>query len=345
VCIFITLAIAFVLVIGSVEFFEDPDYEPQLRQAVTEFAHSPKPESLSEGEYQTVKASAERWTKAHGNVNTADPDFAIIEQAVQKGIIKARPPVTIWYFLTGDQWTATFGAGALYGILPLLVGTLMVAVIAALVALPIGLTTAIYLSEYANSWVRSVAKPTLELLAGIPTVVYGFFAVYTITPLLANVIPGLGTPYNQLSGGIVVGIMIIPMVASLSEDAMRSVPRSLRDASYALGATQYETSVKVVLPAALSGVVASFILAISRAIGETMAVSLACGDKTKLTLDPREGIATMTSYIVRVAKGDLVHGSTDFNSLFAVGLTLLIMTLAMNIFAQWVSGRYRMVYQ
>jgi phosphate transport system permease protein len=255
------------------------------------------------------------------------------------------------YFFTGTEWTASF-ASPKYGILPLLAGTVMVAVIAALIALPIGLLTAIYLSEYARPGVRAIAKPTLELLAGIPTVVYGFFAITAVTPFLAGdifpyieFIPALGNPNNQLSGGIVVGIMIIPMVASLSEDALRAVPRSLRDGAIALGANKFETSVKVVLPAGLSGVTASFLLAISRAIGETMAVSLACGDRAELTLDPREGIATMTSFIVRIAKGDVQHGSTDFNSLFAVGALLFFMTLGMNFFAQRVLRRYRQVYQ
>lgn len=248
------------------------------------------------------------------------------------------------YFFTGVEWSAGFH-DARYGILPLLVGTLMVAVIAAAIALPIGLATAIYLSECARPRVRAIAKPTLELLAGIPTVVYGFFAVTTVTPFLASFIDELGNPTNQLAGGIVVGIMIIPMVASLSEDALRAVPQSLRDGAYALGANKFDTSLKVVLPAALSGVTASFLLAISRAIGETMAVSLACGDTSKLTLDPREGLATMTSFIVRIAKGDVQHGSTDFNSLFAVAAVLFFMTLLMNIIGQKVLRRYRQVYQ
>lgn len=247
-------------------------------------------------------------------------------------------------FFTATEWTAGF-EGAVYGILPLLLGTMMVALIAGLIAIPIGLTIAIYLSEYAYPRVRAFAKPTLELLAGIPTVVYGFFAITAITPLLRYFIPGLGFPSNQLSGGIVVGIMIIPMVASLSEDALRAVPRSLRDGAIALGANRFETSVKVVLPAGLSGVMASFLLALSRAIGETMAVSLACGDQVMLTLDPREGFATMTSFIVRIAKGDAQHGSTLFNSLFAVAGMLFIMTLVMNLTAHRVLRRYRQVYQ
>ena len=254
------------------------------------------------------------------------------------------PTVSIKYFFTGTEWTAGF-EDAKYSILPLLTGTIMVAVIAAVLALPIGLISAIYLSEYANKPVRLLLKPTLELLAGIPTVVYGYFAVFAITPMLQMFIPGLDPVTNQLSGGIVVAIMILPMVASLSEDAMRMVPGSLREASYALGATKFETSTKVVVPAALSGILASFLLAISRAIGETMAVTLACGGQPKLRLDPREGLATMTGFIARIAQGDVQHGTTLFNSLFAVAAVLFVVTLAMNMLAQWILTKYRQVYQ
>ena len=254
------------------------------------------------------------------------------------------PTVSVSYFFTGTEWTAGF-EDAKYSILPLLTGTIMVAVIAAVLALPMGLISAIYLSEYANKPVRLLLKPTLELLAGIPTVVYGYFAVFAITPMLQMFIPGLDPVTNQLSGGIVVAIMILPMVASLSEDAMRMVPGSLREASYALGATKFETSTKVVVPAALSGILASFLLAISRAIGETMAVTLACGGQPKLTLDPREGLATMTGFIARIAQGDVQHGTTLFNSLFAVAAVLFVVTLAMNMLAQWILTKYRQVYQ
>lgn len=254
------------------------------------------------------------------------------------------PTVSVSYFFTGTEWTAGF-EDAKYSILPLLTGTIMVAVIAAVLALPMGLISAIYLSEYANKPVRLLLKPTLELLAGIPTVVYGYFAVFAITPMLHMFIPGLDPVTNQLSGGIVVAIMILPMVASLSEDAMRMVPGSLREASYALGATKFETSTKVVVPAALSGILASFLLAISRAIGETMAVTLACGGQPKLTLDPREGLATMTGFIARIAQGDVQHGTTLFNSLFAVAAVLFVVTLAMNMLAQWILTKYRQVYQ
>ena len=254
------------------------------------------------------------------------------------------PTVSIKYFFTGTEWTAGF-EDAKYSILPLLTGTIMVADIAAVLALPIGLISAIYLSEYASKPIRLLLKPTLELLAGIPTVVYGYFAVFAITPMLQMFIPGLDPVTNQLSGGIVVAIMILPMVASLSEDAMRMVPGSLREASYALGATKFETSTKVVVPAALSGILASFLLAISRAIGETMAVTLACGGQPKLTLDPREGLATMTGFIARIAQGDVQHGTTLFNSLFAVAAVLFVVTLAMNMLAQWILTKYRQVYQ
>ncbi len=247
------------------------------------------------------------------------------------------------YFFVGTEWTANIPPHK-YGILPLLVGTMMVAAIAALIAMPIGLTTAIYLSEYSRPRVRSIAKPVLELLAGIPTVVYGYFAITVVTPILMAWIPGVENN-NMLSGGFVVGIMIIPMIASLSEDALRAVPRSLRDGAIALGANKFDTSVKVVLPAALSGVVASFILAISRAIGETMAVALACGSRPVLNLDPRQGSATMTGFIAQVAQGDTPQGTTVFASLFAVAALLFFMTLGMNLVAQRVLRRFRQVYQ
>lgn len=255
-----------------------------------------------------------------------------------------------WEFFTGTVWSAGF-QNPQYGIWPLLTATLWIAVIAGTVSIPIGLATAIYLSEYATARVRAIVKPTLEILAGIPSVVYGFFAVITITPLLRGdifpymvIVPGL-EPFNLLSAGIVVGIMIIPMVASLSEDALQAVPRSLRDGAIALGATKFEVSTRVVVPAGLSGIAASFMLAISRAIGETMAVALASGERFALTFDPRQGVATMTGYIVNVAKGDAVVGSTHYYSLYAVAGLLFVMTLGMNILAQHVTRRYRQVYQ
>jgi phosphate transport system permease protein len=245
-------------------------------------------------------------------------------------------------FLTGTEWTPLFQPQH-FGVLPLLAGSVLVAVIAALIAMPLGLGSAIYLSEYAPRRLRVVLKPTLEVLAGIPTVVYGYFALTFITPLLRHFIPGLGV-FNALAAGIVVGIMVLPMIASLSEDAMHAVPRDLKQGGYALGGTKFEVATRVVTPAALSGIVASFILAISRAIGETMAVVLAAGMTPNLTFDPRQSIQTMTAYIVQVSLGDTPFGSIEYQSIFAVGLLLFMVTLAMNVFGRWFLRRYREEY-
>lgn len=250
--------------------------------------------------------------------------------------------VSIVEFLTGTRWTPLFRPQH-FGVLPLLAGSFLVAAIASLLALPLGLGSAIYLSEYAPRRARAILKPALEILAGVPTIVYGYFALTFMTPLLKLFIPGLST-FNALSAGIVVGVMILPLIASLSEDAMVAVPRSLREGSYALGATRFETATRVVTPAALSGIVASFILAVSRAIGETMAVVLAAGMMPNLTLDPREPIQTMTAYIVQVSLGDTPFGSIEYQSIFAVGLALFVVTLVMNIFGRWFLKRYRQVY-
>lgn len=246
-------------------------------------------------------------------------------------------------FFAGTKWTPLFEPPS-YGILPLLCGTLLVAVGAGLVAIPIGLATALFLSEYASERVRGVVKPVLEVLAGIPTVVYGYFALTFVTPMLRSILPSIQV-FNAASASIVVGIMVLPMVASLCDDAFRSVPRHLRDAAYALGATKLEVSGKIVLPAALSGVIASFILAISRAIGETMAVTLAAGATPKLTLNPLESIQTMTAYIVQVSLGDTPAGTIEYQSIFAVGMTLFVITLGMNLISNRVLRRFREVYQ
>ncbi|MFV0446782.1 MAG: phosphate ABC transporter permease subunit PstC, partial [Planctomycetaceae bacterium] len=258
-----------------------------------------------------------------------------------------REEVSLWQFLTGTEWHWEDGQ---YGILPLMCGTLLVAGIAALVGLPIGLASAIYLSEYATPRLRSIVKPTLEILAGIPTIVCGYFALLFITPWLIKPIfqNGLGFDvgtFNVLSGGIVVGIMIIPVVCSVSEDALRSVPRSLREAAYALGSTKFDVSTKVVVPAALSGIVASFLLAISRAIGETMAVVMAVGNLPHLGADVLHPAQTMTAYIVNVTGGDIATGTAEYESLYAVALVLFLMTLGMNIASQMITRRYREVYQ
>jgi phosphate transport system permease protein len=245
-------------------------------------------------------------------------------------------------FFTGLRWTPQF-ADASYGILPLLSGTLLVTVIAAAVAMPVGLLSAIYIAEYAPGGVRRYLKPGLELLAGVPTVVYGYFALTFVTPLLQRFIPELGV-YNALSAGIVVGIMIIPVIASLSEDSIRAVPRALSEGAYALGATKIEVVTRVMVPGAISGIIASFILALSRAIGETMIVALAAGATPRLTADPTDSIQTMTAYIVQVSLGDTPHGTLVYYSIFAVGLILFLMTLVMNLIAQWVIRRFQEKY-
>ena len=245
-------------------------------------------------------------------------------------------------FLTDTVWTPLF-ANPRYGILPLLNGTLLSTLVALCVAGPLGLVAAIYLSEFAAPRVSEIVKPTLELLSGVPTVVYGFFALLFVTPLLQKIIPGL-PGFNMLSAGIVMGIMIIPYIASLSEDAMRAVPQGLRDGSLALGATRLETAFRVVLPAAISGVAAAFVLGISRAVGETMVVAIAAGQQPNLTLDPREPAATITAYIVQVALGDLPHGSIGYQTIFAAGLACFLITLIFNIFAFWLRARFREAY-
>jgi phosphate transport system permease protein len=251
--------------------------------------------------------------------------------------------VSVVTFLTDTMWTPLF-AEPRYGILPLLSGTLVSTFVGMCVAAPLGLTTAIFLSEFASTRVREVVKPMLELLSGVPTVVFGFFALLFVTPLLqSTILPNL-PGFNILSAGIVIGIMIIPYVASLSEDALRAVPNGLRDGSLALGATRFETATRVVLPAATSGVVAALVLGISRAVGETMVVAIAAGQQPNLTLNPTEPAATITAYIVQVALGDLPHGSIGYQSIFAAGLTLFAMTLAFNIFAFWLRARFREAY-
>lgn len=250
--------------------------------------------------------------------------------------------VSLWEFLTGTRWTPILKPRA-YGVLPLVSGTLLVTLIAAAVALPIGLMTAIFLSEYAPDKIRRIIKPILEILAGIPTVVYGYFALTFVTPLLQGIFDNL-IIFNALSAGLVMGVMIIPMVSSLSEDAMMSVPRSLREAAYALGATRYEVSLRVIVPAALSGIIAAFILALSRAIGETMLVTIAAGATPRMSFDPMESIQTMTAYIVQLSLGEAPVGSLEYNTIFAVGLLLFAMTFVMNLLGFWVVRRFREVY-
>jgi phosphate transport system permease protein len=230
-----------------------------------------------------------------------------------------------------------------FGVLPLVAGTVLVTLIAMLVALPMGVLSAIYLSEYADERVRRVVKPVLEVLAGVPTVVYGYFALLFVTPLLQRVIPGLAGS-NALSPGIVMGIMILPLVSSLSEDAMRAVPNGLREGSYALGATKMQTSLRVIVPSAFSGITAAFILAVSRAIGETMIVVIAAGQQPRLTLDPTVPIQTMTAYIVQVSLGDTPQGTLAYRTIFAVGMLLFLSTFTLNLVSSWLRKRYREEY-
>jgi len=250
--------------------------------------------------------------------------------------------VSLWEFLTGKQWTPLF-AQPKFGILPLVTGTLLVTGIAVMVALPIGLIVAIYLSEYAPFKVKEVAKPILELLAAVPTVVYGYFALLFLTPILQKFIPDL-SGFNALSPGIIMGIMIIPYVSSVSEDSMKAVPMHIREGSYAMGATKFQTAFKVIIPAAFSGIAAAFIIGISRAIGETMVVAIAAGMMPNLTLNPIEPIQTLTAYIVGVSLGDVPHGTIEYKTIFAAGITLFLMTLLLNILGFWFRKRVREVY-
>ncbi|MFC6091547.1 phosphate ABC transporter permease subunit PstC [Saccharothrix lopnurensis] len=256
--------------------------------------------------------------------------------------------VGVGEFLFGTQWTASFGDkftwdDKSWGVLPLVVSTLMITLIALVVAVPLGLGAAIYLSEYASDRVRKVLKPVLEILAGIPTVVYGFLALTIITPALALVVDFEGI-HTNLAPGIVMGFMIVPTVASLSEDAMSAVPLVLRQGSYALGANRMRTTLRVVFPAALSGIVAAIVLGISRAVGETMIVTIAAGSKAHLTFDPREGAQTMTGFIAQIASGDAPQGSPVYYSLFAVGALLFVMTLLINMISIRLVRKYRQVY-
>ncbi len=250
--------------------------------------------------------------------------------------------VSLWDFLTDTQWTPLF-SDAHYGIMPLLSGTLVSSTVALLVAIPLGTIIAIYLSEFAPFAVREIAKPFLEMLGGIPTIVYGYFALLFVTPLLQIIFPEL-PGFNLLSAGLVMGIMIIPYVSSVSEDAMRAVPMALREGSYAMGATRYQTAIHVVTPAAFSGIAAAYILGISRAVGETMILAVAAGMQPKLTWNPMEPAATITAYIVQVALGDLPHGSIGYQTIFAAGLTLALMTLFFNVLGHLLRKRFRQAY-
>jgi phosphate transport system permease protein len=251
--------------------------------------------------------------------------------------------VSIFEFLTGTEWTPLFSEKH-FGILPLITGTLLTTFIAVAVALPIGLTIAIYLNEYVSPTFRKVVKPMLEVLAVVPTVVYGFFALMIVTPFLQTFIPNL-SGFNAISPGIVMGIMIIPFVSSLSEDALNAVPNSLRQAAFGLGSTKLQTAFRVMVPAASSGIIVSVILALSRAIGETMIVTIAAGQNPRFTLDPTVPIQTITAYIVQVSSGDLPYGTIEYKTIFAAGITLFIFTFILNNISYWIRNKYREKYE
>jgi phosphate transport system permease protein len=267
--------------------------------------------------------------------------IAIVAILVWESIVFFRT-VPLLDFLTDSQWTPLFD-DAHFGIMALLSGTLTTTIVALLVAIPLGTVLAIYLSEFAPFRVRELAKPFLEMLGGIPTIIYGYFALLFVTPLLQWIYPDL-PGFNMLSAGLVMGMMIVPYVSSLSEDAMRAVPMNLREASYALGATRLQTALFVVTPAALSGLASSYILGISRAVGETMVVAIAAGMQPSFTFNPLEPAATITAYIVQVALGDLPHGSIGYQTIFAAGLTLLLITLLFNILGHFLRKRFREAY-
>jgi phosphate transport system permease protein len=252
------------------------------------------------------------------------------------------PNVTFAKFFGSTDWHPEAGN---FGIWPLVTSTLTTSLIAMFVSLPLGLSAALYLSEYASPRVRSTLKPVLEVLAGIPTVVYGYFALLFMTPLLKTVFGERVEVYNMASAGIVMGIMILPLISSMSEDALSAVPRSLREAAYAMGATKFEASIQIVLPAALSGIGAAFIIGISRAVGETMIVAIAAGAGPNFTFDPFQAAETMTGHIARISGGDLSYNSIDYNSLFAIALMLFLVTLVLNLISQWVVGRFRERYE
>lgn len=299
--------------------------------------------SRDDSDVGTVIDRAAKWIFFSCALVTVLTTLAIIAVLVD-GAVDFFAHVSVVEYLTGTEWNPRDAANPSFGVLPLVWGTLVITVGSALVAIPVGTLTAIYLAEYADERVRRTVKPTLEVLAGIPTIVYGFFALSFITPIIQIFRPEVGT-FNALSGAIVVGIMIIPMVSSISEDAMSSVPDSLRNAAYGLGATKFEVSTQVVLPASLSGILAAYILAISRAIGETMAVTLAVGMLPQITASPFAEMQTMTAYMVEIGTGDASVGSIGYMSLFAIGLTLFLMTFLMNVGSMWVRSRYREEYQ
>lgn len=267
----------------------------------------------------------------------------VFELGKEAWLFFGNPNISVLGFLTGMKWQPQNGV---FGVLPLLTSTVITSVIAMIVALPLGIATAVYLSEYAPPRTRSILKPILEILAGVPTVVYGYFALTFMTPLLRAVFGSQTVEiYNMASAGLVMGIMILPLVSSMSEDALSAVPRSLREAAYGLGATKLETALQVVVPAALSGIIAAFIIGVSRAVGETMIVAIAAGSGSNFTFNPFKAAETMTGYIARISGGDISYNTPDYNSIFAIGLLLFLVTLGLNVLSRSISRRFREVYE
>jgi phosphate transport system permease protein len=353
VSILTTVGIVYELSKESLAFFTQQLWENSNKTLVADigtstdtFEVSETGASLSEGDFIRIHDEVMGVISIDGNRITVERGLQETEIVPHSGegveIFKANR-VTLKEFFTNTKWNPQIGE---FGILPLINATLMTSLSAMLVALPLGLSVAIYLSEYASESARSILKPILEVLAGIPTVVYGYFALTFMTPLLRSILGrDIVEIYNTGSAGIVIGILILPLVSSMSEDALNAVPRSLREAAYGLGATKLETAIKVVVPAAFSGIAAAFIVAISRAIGETMIVAIAAGAGPSFTFNPFEAAETMTGHIVRISGGDLSYLSIDYNSIFAIGLMLFIITLGLNIISQRVVRRFREVYE
>ena len=278
-----------------------------------------------------------------GVVSILTPLGIVFELGKEAWLFFGDPEISVVKFLTGTEWQPKIGK---FGVLPLLNSTLITSLIAVTVAVPLGIATAIFLSEYASPKMRSVLKPILEVLAGVPTVVYGYFALTFMTPLLRSLVGIQNVDvYNMASAGLVMGIMILPLISSMSEDALSAVPQSLREAAYALGATRLETALQVVLPAGLSGIIAAFIIGVSRAVGETMIVAIAAGSGPNFTFNPFNAAETMTGYIARISGGDLSYNTPDYNSIFAIGLLLFLVTFGLNILSRAISRRFREVYE
>jgi phosphate transport system permease protein len=350
--IFTTIGIVYFLAKESLHFFTDVSWEQANKQLDAPLGYQQTTLKLSMGGASLEVDDVIRINEEEMLILDVEGSQYVVERAISGteavphkigSEVFVANKVSLLEFVTGTKWNPQIGQ---FGIWPLVTATLMTSLAAMVVALPLGLSVAIYLSEYASPRARGILKPVLEILAGIPTVVYGYFALTFMTPLLRSIF-GVETVqiYNTASAGIVIGILILPLVSSMSEDALSAVPRALREAAYGVGATRWETAIKVVLPAALSGITAAFIVSISRAIGETMIVAIAAGAGPNFTLNPFDSAETMTGHIVRISGGDISYDSIDYNSIFAIGLVLFFITLSLNIISQRIVRRFREVYE